>query len=65
MIDLREEIRKTLNIASRENESDTPAFILAEYLMDCLEAFEKANNRRDKWYGVGKLGRLRESMKDD
>lgn len=48
---LEQEIRCALNRASRENESNTPDFILAEYLVACLEAFEKSTNDRRKWYG--------------
>ena len=40
-----------LNSHSRENESNTPDFILAEYMMMCLEAFEQASVRREDWYG--------------
>ena len=51
----REEFRKKLeeliNIYSQEKYSDTPDFILAGYLMKCLDAFEIAINRRGKWYG--------------
>ncbi|MAG26519.1 hypothetical protein CMI47_13310 [Candidatus Pacearchaeota archaeon] len=47
---LEREIKDILNKTSRENISDTPDFILAEYLIDCLEAFEKATNKRNQWY---------------
>jgi len=46
-----EEIRKVLNRYSMENLSDTPDFILAAYLLDCLQAFCKATQRRETWYG--------------
>lgn len=49
---LQEEIRHTLNKCCAENVSNTPDFILAEYLMSCLDAFEKASNARDKWYAI-------------
>lgn len=49
---LTEEIEAAINRASRENESNTPDWILASYLMGCLEAFEKGIKARDKWYGV-------------
>ncbi len=39
-----------INAHSLENESDTPDFILAEYLTDCLAAFDKATERRTEWY---------------
>jgi hypothetical protein len=48
---LEDTIRNALNRASRENASDTPDFILAQYLMDCLEAFEAATTARERWYG--------------
>jgi len=48
---LRQRIEKLLNAHSAENGSDTPDFILAEYLVDCLEAFDKAVLAREKWYG--------------
>ena len=35
-----------------ENRSNTPDFILAEYMLACLRAFEKASNDRQQWYGV-------------
>ena len=50
---LKEEIREILNRNSRENMSDTPDFILAQYLIDCLVAFESAMQTRDSWYGKG------------
>jgi len=45
-----EEIAAVLNKHSMENESDTPDFILAEYLVSCLEAFDRAAERRRIWY---------------
>lgn len=47
---LAEEIRQVLNRASRENESNTPDYLLAEYLMSCLEAGENLIVSRDSWY---------------
>jgi len=49
--DLKRDIASMLNRHSRENESNTPDFILAEYLLMCLEAFEKTSNRREAWFG--------------
>lgn len=53
MSDLRKEIETSINRASAENGSNTPDFILAEYLVDCLAAFDKASRAREKWYGKG------------
>jgi len=48
---LRKDIEQAINKHSIENGSDTPDFILAEYLTDCLRAFDKATVRREEWYG--------------
>lgn len=48
---LAQDIAAALNRASRENESDTPDFILAEYLLGCLAAFETATRARERWRG--------------
>ena len=44
------ELRNLINHHSKENESNTPDFILATYMNDCLDAFNKACNRRTVWY---------------
>jgi hypothetical protein len=49
--DLRNQIESAINRCSAENGSNTPDFILAEYLTDCLTAFDKALREREKWYG--------------
>ena len=49
---LREAIQWQVNRHSAENGSDTPDFVLAEYLTDCLAAFDKAVRRRREWHGV-------------
>ena len=36
-----------------ETRSNTPDFILARYLTDCLEAFDRATVRRDEYYDGG------------
>lgn len=51
MSEFRKAIETALNYSSKENGSDTPDFILAEYLSDCLAAFDKAVREREKWYG--------------
>jgi len=48
---LEDAIRTLLNQYSRENESNTPDFILAEYMIKSLENFEKASKARETWYG--------------
>jgi hypothetical protein len=47
----RIELEELINKNSMENASDTPDFVLAEFLNGCLKAFDKAVNDREKWYG--------------
>lgn len=49
---LRHEIEQAVNRVSAENGSNTPDFILADYLVSCLAAFDRATQQRDRWYGV-------------
>ena len=49
---MEKKLRELINSCSREEDSNTPDFILAEYMMACLDAFESANNKREVWYGV-------------
>lgn len=44
------ELENLINRYSKENGSDTPDFILAEYLNDCLETFNHIHQRRSRWY---------------
>lgn len=46
-----DELRTLINRHSKENGSNTPDFILAEYLNDCLRAFDKTVVLRERWYG--------------
>lgn len=48
---LRKEIEELLNRHSMENVCDTPDFILAHYLDDCLRAYQTATLQREDWYG--------------
>ena len=40
------ELQNLINKHSKENESNTPDFILAEYMHNALKIFNKAVNRR-------------------
>jgi hypothetical protein len=46
----RGELQALINSHSMENGSDTPDFILAEFLTDCLAAFDKTVKERTRWY---------------
>lgn len=45
------ELSGLINKHSLENESDTPDYILADYLNRCLFAFNCATRKRKEWYG--------------
>jgi hypothetical protein len=47
----RQELENLINKNSLENCSNTPDFVLAEFLNGCLRAFDTAVNEREKWYG--------------
>ena len=51
MTELRKEIESAINRCCAENGSNTPDFILAEYLTSCLAAFNAAVEHREAWYG--------------
>jgi len=45
----KKELEQLINSYSRDT-SNTPDFILAEYMLNCLKAFETASLKREKWY---------------
>ena len=45
------ELQNLINSFSMENRSNTPDFILANYLSQSLSIFDKAINSRSAWYG--------------
>ena len=53
MSEFTNDLESLLNCYSKENGSNTPDFILQEFLIDCLTAFDKATSRRSAWYGEG------------
>jgi len=52
MTETEKKLSDLLNSGSRESDSNTPDYILAEFMMRCLDAFELASNKREVWYGV-------------
>lgn len=48
------ELTRILNCGCAENASNTPDFILAEFMLKCLAAFNSGVNRREDWYGRGR-----------
>lgn len=47
----QEDLRSLINTHSMEGSSNTPDFILAQYMSHCLIAFETATQQRETWYG--------------
>ena len=47
----RRELMGVINKHSKENGSNTPDFILANYLIECLRNFDKTTRLRNEWYG--------------
>jgi hypothetical protein len=52
-MNFKTELQHLINRFSKENDSNTPDFILAEYLSDCLAAFNTATQLRETWHGPG------------
>ena len=48
---LKRDLTALINRYSLENESNTPDFILAQYLAACLDAYNMALIQRARWYG--------------
>jgi hypothetical protein len=49
--EFKKEVESLINKYSKENGSNTPDYILAEYLTGCLENWNKCVMTRSKWYG--------------
>jgi len=45
------ELQNVINRYSRENGSNTPDWILARYMADCLAAWNRGVTERARWYG--------------
>ena len=59
MDNFKKELQHLINKHSKENGSNTPDFVLAEYLCACLTAYDKAVNKRDELCRPGIKPRLR------
>lgn len=51
MSDFESELADLLNRFSLEGGSNTPDFILADYLRGCLENWDRVIKRRENWWG--------------
>ena len=51
MSKLEKDIQHAINCCCAENDSNTPDWILAQYLIGALAAFNTAVQQRESWYG--------------
>lgn len=49
--DFRSKLRDLINCESLEGGSNTPDYILADYLAGCLDVFDRTVSARAKWWG--------------
>ena len=49
--DFRSKLSSLLNEHSKENGSNTPDFVLRDFLCSCLAAFDAATQSREVWHG--------------
>lgn len=61
MSNLKKELETLINRNSIEGKSDTPDFILANYLADCLKVYAKTVKARDNWYSFEPNNKLFET----
>lgn len=50
MSTFRKDIETVVNSHSKESGSNTPDWILANYLVSCLEVFDEAVRCRERWH---------------
>jgi len=50
-VKFQKDLKDIINRNCVENGSNSPDFMLAEYIVMCLKAFTKTSRRREKWYG--------------
>lgn len=51
MTEFQKELEHLINQHCLENDSNTPDFVLAHYLMNCLFVFNDATRQRENYYG--------------
>lgn len=55
MSEFHKELEQVINKYSKENGSNTPDWVLAHFLMSCLESFDKAVNQRSEYWNIPKF----------
>ena len=51
MSDFIRDLSAVINKYGKENDSNSPDFILAEYIEECLNSYARAVRKREVWYG--------------
>jgi len=54
MSTLEEDLAEVLNRHNQENASDTPDYLLARFLVRCLDAWNATQQERTAWYSRGR-----------
>ena len=62
---VRRDIAGVLNRHCLDSKADTPYFILAELVLDCLSAHRKAKKREKAWRGSPKRKQIKHLMTVD
>ena len=63
--DLEHAVASALNRYSAENPSNTPDWILAQYLLGCLAAWNMGVQQRETWYGRDARQKMNETKAPD
>lgn len=48
---LHKGIQTLVNSLSLENESNTPDWVIADYLVECLDVWNRTTDTRERYYG--------------
>jgi len=48
---LKKDLTSLLNNHSLESRSDTPDYMLADFMLGCLNVYENTIERRERWFG--------------
>ena len=51
-MEFKKDLEAVINKHSMENGSNTPDWVLTEYLISCLDAFDQTTKKRDTWYDI-------------
>ena len=60
MEDFQKELESLINRHCKENDSDTPDFLLAEYIQGCLKNYADIVKKRDEWFSFDPFAHLKE-----